>query len=292
MVDVVLQAGPLSLTLRPAWGGRLTSFSHRSGGDILLPVVDTVFDPENWPRAGAYPLVPFHNRVANARCQFAGREAQLEPHPSSLPHALHGMGSRLPWMLGRRTGQMAELKLCRRGDKTWPWSFEAAQVLELDPNGLYVTLRLTNIDEVPMPGGLGWHPYIPRPIRIRDDALIGWPIQADYLPGSGPVERGELSGETLYLAQWTRVSLDLPTGLCLRFHKPVELPHLVIHQPVGRHACVEPVSHLANALTQPGIPDMGPIAPGATMVCHFRFDVMLNPFPPVDGIHDRITARE
>lgn len=290
MADVLLQAGSLSLSLRPSWGGRVVSFSHEIGGDVLLPVAETTFHPDNWPRAGAYPLVPFHNRVAGARCQFGGREAHLSPHPSSLPHALHGMGSRLPWTPGARSGEMAQLLLRRPGDRIWPWSFEARQVFHLDPGGLTVTLHLANVDDVPMPGGLGWHPYFPRPISIRDTASVGWPVQDDYLPGSGPVSRDTLKGHTLYLAHWSSVVLDLPGGPCLRMRDPVGLPHLVIHQPPGPFACVEPVSHLANALTQPGIPDMGPIAPGDTMTSRFRLDVTLEPLPAANGRHDRTTA--
>lgn len=272
-MDAILRAGALSLRLRPEWGGRVMSFSHDSGGDALLPITDRSFDPEAWPRAGAYPLAPFHNRIEGARFSFGGRKARLPPHPDTAPHALHGMASRLPWVLRGVDGRRAELSLRRAADEIWPWSFEARQIFDLDTEGLTVTVLLRNVDDAPMPGGVGWHPYLPRPKRIADDARTGWPVRPDYLPGPGPSPRGALSGDTLYLAQWGEVSVDLPGGLGLLFQKPVGLPHLVIHQPPGPFACVEPVSHLANALTQPGAPDMGPIDPGDEMTGRFRLAV-------------------
>lgn len=273
-MDTVLRAGLLRLWLRPAWGGRVMTFTHATAGDVLLPITDPVFEPEKWPRAGAYPLVPFHNRVEGARFSHGGRNAVLPAHPASMPHALHGMGSRLPWKLHGATAHTADLRLTRAADRIWPWSFQARQVLELDPQGLSLRLELTNTDDVPMPGGLGWHPYVPRPVRLYDNAQIGWPVGADYLPCSGPVERLGLTGDTLYLMRWSQVVATLQSGLTLCFHQPAGLPHLVIHQPPGPFACIEPVSHLANALTQPGLPGMGPIAPMASLTAQFRLDVI------------------
>ena len=272
-MDLVLRAGALRLCLRPAWGGRVVSLRHDTGGDVLRPVTDTEFDPEAWPRAGAYPLVPFHNRIAGARFSFGGRAAVMTAHPACLPHALHGMASRLRWAVHQATPVHADLRLVRAADRAWPWHFETRQVFDLDPNGLTLSLRLTNTDCVPMPGGLGWHPYLPRPVRVQDDARIGWPVQPDYLPSAGPVPRRALVGDTLYLAQWDQVRADLPQGLTLRFHQPQGLTHLVIHQPPGPFACIEPVSHLANALTQPDAPGMGPIAPGQSMIAQVRLSV-------------------
>lgn len=272
-MDTVLQAGPLCLRLRPGWGGRVMSFVHATGGDILLPITEARFEPEDWPRAGAYPLVPFHNRVEGARFRFSGREALLHAHPASLPHALHGMGSRMCWTVRSQTEQSADLLLYRPADSIWPWRFEARQVFVLDAQGLTLTLHLLNKDIIPMPGGVGWHPYLPRPRRILDDARFGWPIRNDYLPGPGPVPREDLNGDTLYLMEWESVTLDLPDGLHLRFRRQHGLRHLVIHQPPGPFACVEPVSHLVNALTQPKVPDMGPLAPGATLTARFRLDI-------------------
>ena len=217
--------------------------------------------------------MPYHNRVAGARFTFGGRIAHLPAHPASLPHALHGMGSRSPWVMERATAQRADLLLSRAADRVWPWSFTARQVFDLDAQGLSVTLRLTNTDDAPMPGGVGWHPYLPRPVQICDDAPIVWPVGPDYLPGLAPVQRVGLTGDTLYLEQWAQVVAKLPNGLRLRFHQPVGLPHLVIHQPPGPFACIEPVSHLANALTQPGMRDMGPIVPGASLTARFRLEV-------------------
>jgi aldose 1-epimerase len=272
-MDLTLAAGPLRLCLRPGWGGRVVRLTHVRRGEILLPIEARRFDPEAWPRAGAYPLIPFHNRVEAATFEHAGRIARLPPHPAYLPHALHGMTSRMVWRGRQRAPGRADLTVERAADAGWPWRFAARQVFALDPRGLTVTLHLGNLDTAPMPGGLGWHPYFPAPARVVDDARIGWPLRPDLLPAHGPVARAMLSGPTLYLAQWRVVTVLLRGGLRVRLHRPCGLPHLVIHRPPGPFVCVEPVSHVANALNHPGQPDMGPIAPGARMVARVRLEI-------------------
>ena len=79
MHTVVLSNATWSLGVLPAWGGRIAHL-NAEGLDILLPINASQFDPLDWPRAGAYPLMPYSNRIRNARLQFAGTEHALPAH--------------------------------------------------------------------------------------------------------------------------------------------------------------------------------------------------------------------
>ena len=273
MPDLTLRAGALRLDLRPDWGGRVVRFGHQDAGDILVPVTAPRFDPADWPRAGAYPLVPFHNRVEDACFLMGGRLIRLPVHPATAPHALHGVGSRVAWRVQAHTDRAALLRLDWDAGDAWPWSFQAWQGFWLSRAGLRIALRLRNCAATPMPAGLGWHPFFVRPDRITDDAVTGWRTDAELLPTGPSVPRQDVTGDTQYLADWSRVSLALPGGLHLTLHQPHGLRHLVLHAPPGPYACIEPVSHRPNALRLPGLPDMGPLMPGHSIRAGVRLDV-------------------
>src|SRR5262245_25473228 len=97
MVDsriLTLRAGALALELAPSQGGSIVAF--RKGAIDLMRATK----PEDLA-AGAvrqfasWPLVPWSNRIRNGRFAWRGRPIQL-PVDASDPHAIHGVGWRLP----------------------------------------------------------------------------------------------------------------------------------------------------------------------------------------------------
>jgi aldose 1-epimerase len=256
MREIALSAGELRLSVRPEWGGRVAAFRHVRAGEILVSIEATAFDPEAWPKAGAYPLAPFHNRIRDARFTFAGREARLPAHPSSTPHALHGMASRLPWTVTDSGESSVALTLRRPADAAWPWTFEAMQRLTLDPDGLSVELVITNLDTVPMPAGLGWHPFFAAPLGVSHDARGWWPHDAAFLPLGQRRTAAETAapapGRTAYLADWSKVEIRQPGGLVTAVTADPAFTNLVLHWDASGYACAEPVTHVADALTLAG----------------------------------------
>ncbi|WNJ88028.1 hypothetical protein [Bosea sp. 685] len=249
MGDVTLRAGKLRLVLRPSWGGRVVSFDHDVFGDILVPITDTSFEPEAWPRGGAYPMLPFHNRVRLGRFDF-GRAGHLPVHPDAWPNALHGMANRGCWNAESVHVDRARLLWAHEANSAWPWRFSAEQRFELEPGRLTVALAIRNEDTYEMPGGLGWHPYFPTSFTHRTDASTIWPIDGDYLPlGHSEKVVAPLRQATAYLSSWTKVELSHPTMSVMLTASGLD--HLVLHAPGSAYICIEPVSHLAGALNEP-----------------------------------------
>lgn len=263
MTDVILREGLLCVTLRAAEGGRVAALHHDQHGDLIVPMTDAPFDPEFWPKAGAYPLIPFHNRIAGGRFDWDGQAVALPLHPVE-PNALHGFASRSPWRIALSEG-LARMTLDHRADGTWPWDLAATQDVTLSKTALRIDMSVTNQSESAMPAGLGWHPFFP-PCQIEDDARLAWPAGPDMMP-LGHHEAPSKEGPTRHLSDWTYAIITLATGARLRLRGSAELSHLVIHETAG-YACVEPVSHLAGALTL--LPKrmqdrLRPLAPGATL---------------------------
>jgi aldose 1-epimerase len=164
----------------PEIGGRLTRLVYR-GEDIIVPLLDDDFDPLFWPKAGGYPLIPYHNRIEAARLAFAGQQIVLEPHPGALPHTLHGPAQRREWRVCSRSENALEMVLDYVPDADWPWAFRASQRFEIGAERLLIELALANTGNGPMPAGLGWHPYFAGG-EVGHDAGFWWPHDEDLLP--------------------------------------------------------------------------------------------------------------
>ena len=269
-----MRSGPLRVRLWPEAGGRITALSHEGYGDILVPMDESPFDPEIWPKAGAYPLIPFHNRIRGGRFSWDAREYGLPLHPSE-PNALHGFSSRRAWTVRDMGPDSVVLTLTHAGDRYWPWPILAEQHIALQSNAITVQLSVRNDGDTAMPAGLGWHPFFVKAKAIVADARLSWPLGEDLMPLGTSLAASDESG-TRYLSNWQRVDLVLQNGAKVTMTAEPLLSHLVIHDVAVGYSCVEPVSHLANALCTPlANPSdrMYPLAPGQTLSAAARLDI-------------------
>lgn len=292
--ETTLRLGDLAVTLAPSAGGRITRLASTRGGqriDWLVPLDESTqragFDATAWPKAGCYPLLPFSNRIRAGAFSRAGREAQLPLHPGER-HALHGDAQRMPWTLSALETHSATMRLDHpRGAHGWPWSYYAEQEVQLTAEGLSLDLRVTNTDDADMPCGLGLHPYFPARFadRIGFQAAEVWAPDAEFL-GTAPVAvpatedyavpRPLADTElTQYYGAWQgEATLASADGPAITLQADAALRHMVLHRPAGRgYFCVEPVSHVANAVhlqNQQAGTGWKSLAPGERLACRMR----------------------
>jgi aldose 1-epimerase len=288
MTVLEISAGPLSAAFAPELGGRLARLSHSGTGgrqELVIPLAGWGDDPLRWPKAGAYPLVPYSNRIAAGRLRIGARSLSLQPHPDATPHSLHGPAQLRPWRLADHGADHLAMEIDYAADADWPWCFQARQAFRLDPGGLDLTLSITNADETVMPAGLGWHPYfsLPQGSAVRHDAQVWWPYDADSL-SHGDSVRIEAAGDPLaeqdsaYLSEWRRTVLAGGAGPRLTLTADGLFEHLVIHHPPDRaYVCIEPVSHVSDGfnLAAAGVAGTGTryLEPGETLSGRIRLAV-------------------
>ncbi|WP_320194385.1 aldose 1-epimerase [Agrobacterium rosae] len=283
--DVIsIASGPFSARICPAWGGRMTHLTHAQFGDILMPTETDVFDPWNWPKAGAYPLFPYHNRLYGASFVHGGVAYNVLPNPALGKDATHGPAHRRPWHLASQTSDKAVLALAYEADDEWPFAFEAQQSFTLTAQGLTVQLTLTNKAEVPAPAAIGWHPYFAAGLdrEAQTDAALAYPLDDHDLPtGEPPVARSTkflpaLAGYTKHFAQWSHAKIILKDSRSLVIEADPVLSHLAAHR-TERYICLEPVSMAAGTLYQPEVQrgDLGLKiqAPGESLIGSMRLSL-------------------
>ncbi|WP_337270941.1 aldose 1-epimerase [Oryzifoliimicrobium ureilyticus] len=256
MPDIAeIASGPLLARFAPTMGGRIVEFRHRDAGHIVIPIQSATFDPLAWPRGGAYPLFPYHNRLVGAAFKFQGTQYQVRAHPALSGDAMHGPTHRKAWNVVRHEPERLVMAIDYDADEDWPFSFRAEQDFTITQHGLQVGLRLANRDKKPMPGGLGWHPYFAASISqpARTDARSAFALDARDLPRSEAAEprTGEQlparEGYTIHLSDWTTAETSLDCGLTLRMRSGAPLHHLAVHR-MANYLCLEPVSSAASAL--------------------------------------------
>ncbi|WP_416772886.1 aldose 1-epimerase [Pseudomonas sp. RHF3.3-3] len=260
MKRIELANATWSLALLPEWGGRV-ALLQADGLDIMTPIRAEAFDPLAWPRGGIYPLLPYSNRLRDARLEHAGASHVLPAHPAALPHTLHGVAQTLPWQVVEQGTGHVDLA-CEYTGEHWPWPVRFEQRFSLEGQRLRIDLGLTNLGHSSMPGGLGLHPYFQRHPGMRIELSVGrsWDIDAAYLPTgrSRSLEQPLVIDDSpqqelaLYGSQWDgALRVDYPQGRLL-MQAQAPLTHFVAFAPMdAAYLCLEPVSHLADAFNSP-----------------------------------------
>lgn len=268
MIDrsLVLSRGDLRAEIDPAFGGRLTGFWSQSGAgrvDWITPAPAQDRDLEAPHKAGMFPLVPFSNRIKNARFTFAGNDHAIEATEAGRPHAIHGHGHRAAWTVSSRSEHAATLHMAHNGSD-WPAAYSVAQRFDLLQHGLAVHLIVDNLGPGPMPIGLGWHPFLPwrGGPKVTADFKTIWPPVRDSIPeGPLPVPEnlnfssGRIAprGLDTGFGGWDgegRVTWP-DEGVALTLKATGPLDHMILYTPIDRDFfCLEPVSHPINAINR------------------------------------------
>ena len=272
-----LAAGDWTAGLQPDLGGAVLCLRH-GDRDVLRPTPEGATDPLE---TACFPLTPYANRIAGGRFVFEGREVAIPTLPTFAPHALHGDGWLKAWVVEEAASDRAVLILDGGGDEHWPWPYRARQMFNVTDDGLTTHLEMMNLSAEPMPAGLGFHPYFPRPLGTRLTAVTrgvwtGPEIVPDRLAPSGRIadwtgQEVDAAASTVALIDnayegWSGVAeLADAEGVTT---VTADADRLHVYAPPGQDfCCLEPVSHRPDVFNQgrPGDGGYRVLAPGETL---------------------------
>jgi aldose 1-epimerase len=204
--------------------------------------------------SGCYPLVPFSNRIAQAKLVWNGTSHPLVRNFNDEPHAIHGVGWQRPWTVLDHSDNTALISYEHRPDSHWPFAFDVSQAFALQGHSLQVSLSITNQSAQAAPVGLGWHPYfVKRPgSHLRFAATGVWEMGEDKLPTVRRAAPGlDSDCQALRIDNcfdgWDGQAHLTDTLLHTRIE--ANLQHLVVYTHADLDmVAIEPVSHVNNAL--------------------------------------------
>jgi aldose 1-epimerase len=277
--------------------GRLSARVARHGAAILrldsgdTPLLRPATDDAAPIDSACYPLVPFGNRIRGNRFTFLGREHTLRPNTDWDPHYLHGEGWRSDWTIVEAGD--AHLVLEHRHDgSALPYAYTAQQGFTLRPDGLDMSLSVTNDGPDPMPFGLGWHPYFPRTPGTTLQTATGrmWTEEPGWLPGHPVSVPAELDFSTPRVLPdgWVNNAFEDWSGVARILWPERNLALTLTADPLFRTMflfvsdtsfdpgyrrdffALEPMSHLPDAHNRPDLGGLAPLGAGETLAGSIR----------------------
>nr|WP_239537524.1 aldose epimerase [Dyella mobilis] len=228
------------IVLRDAARGRSMHIARRGATVIALEqlvngTVQSLLDGyrgaaelDSRPSSRSAIMLPFANRIDDARYTFDGREQDLQPGvPADQRASRHGFVRGVDFDVSTRrvTGDAAEITfvtdVLRPGAYPgYPYAVDLAVTYTLDAKGLSLRVSMHNVGDVAAPCFFGWHPYF----RVDDSLVDAWELQVPathvvrMTPGNIP-----LPGEQAYQA------LDEASStLDFRHAKPIGSTHIDI----------------------------------------------------------------
>ncbi len=273
-----LHAGALRLALRPDLGGCIAGFWHRDLA--VLRSTEPALLSASRPSA-SFPLLPYSNRLGYRKFRWKGRDYTTQPNFADNPHSVHGVGWLRPWEIVSSSALEVVLSYQHTPDADWPFAFEARQYFTLTPQAMSVQMVFTNTADVPQPVGLGWHPYFPKRSRSRLHIELSdrWDSDATQLPTRKVAQPG-IDSDVSHLSYdncfegWTGPARIRDEKFSLQLSS--SLPYLVVYTPPERdYFCVEPVSHLSNAIhmADPAAHGLRALAPGESFEASMKLEV-------------------
>ena len=273
-----LRAGELRLALRPDLGGAIAGLWR---GDVAVLRSSEPAELERARLAACYPLAPYSNRLGYRRFRWLGEDYTTQPNFDGSPHSVHGVAWQRPWQVLAASEREAEVVYRHAGDTHWPFDFELRQRIVLAPGQLELHLAFTNLAAQTQPVGLGWHPYFVKRPRSRlhvelserwDNDPTGLPVRRHAQPGID-ADIAHLDFDNCFEG-WRGAARIRDEKLSLRLTS--SLRYLVVFTPPTRpYYCVEPVSHVSNAIhmTDPVALGLRSLAAGATLDAWMRLEV-------------------
>lgn len=299
-----------TLSILPDIGASVLNLSATSGSASSgRPVLRRV-DPgtvKSSSQCASFTLLPYSNRIREARFMFEGRSIQLTPNPAT-GGIQHGDVRNRPWTVEQRSDTHLVCTFDSRQftDVNWPWAFTAQVEYLLHGPHFDTSVTLTNADKASMPAGMGLHPYFARldgdadpalPDSMLPDLMLADPrlsfqaggvylTDASSIPTAGPQSVppqldfsraravGDVQLNQVYNS-WDGVArLEWQGGRALILTADSVFSHLVVFTAPDGSLALEPVTHATDAfnLAARGVhgSDMRVLTPGQSMGGAFR----------------------
>jgi galactose mutarotase-like enzyme len=149
--DLEIRGEHARFIVRPARGGMLTVFEV-DGTRVLYMDDSTLEDPAQNVRGGMPVLFPSPGRLHDDTWRYEHAFGFMKQH---------GFARDLPWNVRTMDGQKIVLELVSTEETKvhFPWDFAFELTYALHGTTLRIEQRVSNKGEMPMPFGLGFHPY-------------------------------------------------------------------------------------------------------------------------------------
>ncbi|NCB49192.1 MAG: hypothetical protein EOM53_00715 [Alphaproteobacteria bacterium] len=257
--NAILECGIL-----PECGGSLSylKFFGKDGKEfhVLRPAHASAFDRKDANGMSLFPLVPYSNRIRKGKFVYWGILRKVPKNKTGCADPIHGDGWVSTWSAQNKTETSITLKLVHDKDKGgFPFSYESFVTYTLEDNTFKVDVEIKNTSTLPMPCGMGIHPYFPKSslVEVQFKSKVVWAHELDTLI-NGPYKTpekwnfdtqkplGNLEMDTCFGGNDGSSKIFYPkTGLTVEMKGYPDFSHLVLYAP--RNKSFFALEHVTNA---------------------------------------------
>src|ERR1039457_6994178 len=137
-------------------------------------------------------LYPWPNRIGDAQWSFSDRIAQPTVNDAHQATSIHGLVRWRPFHVESVNQTRCVMGLFLHPTPDYPFLSEIAVAYHLGSLGLTVTATVTNRDDVPIPVGVGFHPYLAVTTSTIEGAELEVPAHAFVASGERLLPTGEI----------------------------------------------------------------------------------------------------
>ena len=165
-----------------------------------VPVIEGFAADEMCRGGRGQVLFPWPNRLGEGDWEFSGRCGRPAIDNSTQRTANHGLARWQPFSLDSFNQNRCAMSILLHPSPAYPFLASLEVAYHLGSLGLTVTSTITNRDDVPIPVGLGFHPYLAVTTPTIEGSTLEVPANA-YLTVS---ERQLPTGEILPVSDGAR----------------------------------------------------------------------------------------
>ena len=241
----------------PHHGGQVRKLTYL--GQPILRTSAGSLDPLE---TSCFPLIPYSNRIKNAKFLFANRPYQLKRNWQCDEHSIHGEGWLASWSVMELSADRCMISYT--GGKNWPWSYRVELSIQISKSGVKFEIEVLNSGHEAFPVGAGFHPYFPRFedtelkftatefLKSDDWSTRGFSTLRDDIKFRHSRRFQNVSIDACF-SGWDRRALILqPTlGVAIELETSSETNWCTLYIPESdRFFCFEPVSHATGAFNR------------------------------------------
>ena len=274
MTQIILKNAKLSLGILPECGGSLSFFKYMDK-DLLRPSAPDETEANN---TALFPMIPYTSFISEGHFPYFGITRNVPTNSSISKYPMHGDMWRSKLEVVQQSNTSIELKLVHKKSEGFPYDYTAGVIYTLNDNNLIITLKIQNDTALPMPYGLGVHPFF----KLTKTTKIQYNAQNIWFRGGDPIlghpytipPALDFSKARSLPHSTTDISVDNWDGMVeitdedytLKMTADESFRHLIMHAPRGKDFfCLSPVSHTPDAfnlaaqgIVGTGIQSLGP----------------------------------
>jgi aldose 1-epimerase len=246
--------------------------------DVLRPTAEA--DYGNSSNSSSFIMLPWCNRIKDAKLRFNGKEYALQPTPDDGT-ARHGDVRKRAWHIVEQSRTHLRMAFDSRQHSgvNFPFQFSTSAEYRLEGRSFIWRLSLKNEDSQPMPGGFGHHPYFVRPVGVNtpriqipcdaqfnlvNDLAVAPPVPLEArldFRKLRPLEDGNYDDLLTHRQDDQPVRIVFPrTHVEIAMYSDPIFKHIVLYAPQGKpFVAVEPMTNANDGfnLYEQGIDESG-----------------------------------